>query len=169
MQALVKDLLDYSRIGNDKNLLKIDCNREIQNVIKSMAVYITENNATINVEKLPTIDGFFELQYLFQNLIGNAIKFRKKDVDPVIDISVQDKGDEWLFAVKDNGIGISEKYHLRIFTIFQKLHADSDYAGTGIGLAHCKKIAELHRGKIWVESEVNIGSTFYFTILKQHI
>lgn len=168
MQLLIKDLLDYSRIGNDKKLIKIDCTKEVHNVLKGMAANISDNNATVNVDVLPIIDGFFEIQYLFQNLIGNAIKFRKKDVDPVINIIAKDSGDEWLFSVKDNGIGIAEKYHQRIFTIFQKLHLDRDYAGTGIGLAHCKKIADLHRGKIWVESEPNEGSTFYFTIPKQH-
>ncbi|MGG9971555.1 sensor histidine kinase [Ferruginibacter sp. SUN002] len=167
MQLLVKDLLDYSRIGNDKKMVKIDCNKEVQNVLKGMTVYITENAATIDVGKLPVVDGYFELQYLFQNLIGNAIKYKKKDVDPIIKIEAKDNGKEWLFSVKDNGIGINKKYHQRIFTIFQKLHSDREYAGTGIGLAHCKKIAELHRGNIWLESEEGQGATFYFTIPKQ--
>jgi light-regulated signal transduction histidine kinase (bacteriophytochrome) len=166
MQSLIKDLLDYSRIGNDKKLIQIDCNKEVQNVLKGMSIYISENDATISMTPLPVIYGFFELQYLFQNLICNAIKFRKKNIDPVVSIAAQDEGNEWLFSIKDNGIGIEEKYHQRIFTIFQKLHLDKEYEGTGIGLAHCKKIAELHRGKIWVESEYAKGSTFYFTIPK---
>ncbi len=167
MQMLVKDLLDYSRIGNDKKLVKIDCNKEVENVLKGMAVYISENNATINVQKLPIVDGFFELQYLFQNLISNAIKFRQKDVDPVVNITVKDIGNECVFTIKDNGIGIDKKYHQRIFTIFQKLHSDREYAGTGIGLAHCKKITDLHRGQIWIDSMPGEGSAFHFTIPKQ--
>jgi signal transduction histidine kinase len=168
MQLLVKDLLDYSRIGNDKKLIKIDCGREVQNVLKDMSINISENNAKIYAAPLPVIDGFFEIQYLFLNLISNAIKYRKMDVDPIISISAEDQGNEWLFAVKDNGIGIEEVYHQRIFTIFQKLHSNAEYSGTGIGLTHCKKIVELHRGKIWVKSEPGMGSTFYFTIPKQN-
>jgi len=119
MHLLVKDILDYSRIGNDKKLVRIDLNKEVQNVLKGMAINISENNAQINTSPLPVIYGFLELQYLFQNLISNAIKFRKKEVDPVVNISVQDSGKEWLFTIKDNGIGIEEKYHERIFTIFK--------------------------------------------------
>ena len=167
MHLLVKDILDYSRLGNDKKLIRMDLNKEVQNVLKGMAINISENNAKINTSPLPVIYGYCEIQYLFQNLISNAIKFRKKEADPVVNISAQDNGKDWLFAIKDNGIGIEEKYHERIFTIFQKLHTNSEYAGTGIGLAHCKKIAELHRGKIWLESEEGKGSIFYFTIPKQ--
>jgi len=167
MHLLVKDILDYSRLGNDKKLVRMDLNREVQNVLKGMAINISENNAQINTSPLPVIYGYCEIQYLFQNLISNAIKFRKKEDDPVVNISAQDLGKDWLFAIRDNGIGIEEKYHERIFTIFQKLHTNSEYAGTGIGLAHCKKIAELHRGKIWLESEEGKGSVFYFTIPKQ--
>lgn len=167
MQTVVKDLLDYSRIGSDKKLMTIDCKLEIENVLKDMAISIHENNAEVNVGPMPVIEGYFELQYLFQNLIHNAIKYRKKDVTPVIHISASDNGNEWLFSVKDNGIGIEKIYYDRIFTIFQKLHSHKEYEGSGIGLAHCKKIAELHRGKIWLTSEINIGSTFFFTIPKQ--
>ena len=166
MQTLVKDLLDYSRIGNDKKLMAIDCKLEVENVLKDMTSSITENNAEVNVGCLPVIEGYFELQYLFQNLIHNAIKYRKKDVAPVININAEDSGNEWTFSVKDNGIGIEEIYHNRIFTIFQKLHSHKEYEGTGIGLAHCKKIADLHHGKIWLTSEPGKGSTFFFTIPK---
>ncbi|MFT3909345.1 MAG: ATP-binding protein [Ferruginibacter sp.] len=168
MQLLVRDLLEYSMIGNDKKLVKLDLNKEVQHVLKNLAVSIEENNASIHVSKLPVITGFFELQYLFQNMISNAIKFRKNNIDPVINITAQDNGSEWLFSVHDNGIGIEQKYHERIFTIFQKLHTFSQYPGTGIGLAHCKKIVEMHRGKIWILSEPGTGSTFHFTIPKQN-
>lgn len=166
MQMLVKDLLDYSRIGSEKKLAEIDCNLEVLNVIKDMATCIEENNAKINVGPLPVLYGYFELQYLFQNLISNAIKYRKKGEQPIIDITAHDCGNEWIFKVKDNGIGIEKVYFDRIFTIFQKLHSHKEYQGTGIGLAHCKKIAELHRGKIWLTSEPGNGSIFFFTIPK---
>lgn len=167
MQMLVKDLLDYSRIGSEKKLAEIDCSLEVINVIKNMASCIEENNAEINVGPLPVLYGYFELQYLFQNLISNAIKYRQKDEQPVINITAHDTGNEWTFKVKDNGIGIEKIYYERIFTIFQKLHSHKEYQGTGIGLAHCKKIVELHRGKIWLTSEPGYGSCFFFTIPKQ--
>lgn len=167
MQMLVRDLLDYSMIGSDKKLVQMDLNKEVEHVLKNMSLHIEENNATIHIAPLPVITGFFEVQYLFQNIISNAIKFRKESVDPVINIDAKDNGKEWLFSIHDNGIGIEKKYHDRIFTIFQKLHTSSEYAGTGIGLAHCKKIVEMHRGKIWILSEPEAGSTFHFTIPKQ--
>ncbi len=166
MQQLVKDLLDYSRIGNDKKLQKVNCNDAVQDVLQNMAVNIKVNQATVHVAPLPVIDGYAELPYLFQNLVSNAIKFKKKDVDPVIHVAAVGTADEWTFTVTDNGIGIEPVYHKRIFTIFQRLHTNSEYSGTGIGLAHCKKIIELHRGKIWVNSTPGHGTTFYFTIPK---
>lgn len=166
MQLLVRDLLDYSMIGSSKELVELDLNKEVAHVLKGMALHIEENNARINLSTLPVITGFFELQYLFQNIIANAIKFRKHDVDPVVNITAKDNGEEWLFCINDNGIGIEKKYHERIFTIFQKLHTSSQYPGTGIGLAHCKKIVEMHRGKIWLLSEPGAGTSFHFTIPK---
>jgi chemotaxis family two-component system sensor kinase Cph1 len=106
------------------------------------------------------------LKQLFQNLISNAIKFRKKNEGCEITISVEEKPTEYLFAFKDNGIGIDEQYKDRIFIVFQRLHGKSEYPGTGIGLATCQKIVALHKGKIWVESQLGEGSTFYFTISK---
>ncbi len=166
MQALVRDMLDYSRIGSDKKLMQLDCNKEVKYVLEDMAAKIEENYAQVTVCPLPVINGYFEIKLLFQNLISNAIKFRNKDLAPCIRISCTDEGEEWLFRVQDNGIGIERKYYDRIFTIFQRLHSQNEYGGTGIGLAHCKKIVDLHRGKIWLTSESQRGSTFYFTIPK---
>ena len=109
-----------------------------------------------------------ELKSLFQNLVSNSIKFSKPGITPVLHIDAQQINGFWQFSVKDNGIGIEEQYLERIFVIFQRLHTRSTYDGSGIGLAHCKKIAELHGGKIWVQSEPGVGSTFYFTIADQH-
>jgi len=119
----------------------------------------------ITNDHLPVIKGYeTEIRLLFQNLISNAIKFRKPGAIPVIHIGCKDTPAEWTFCVKDNGIGIDHKYLKKIFQIFQKLHLSSEYEGSGIGLAHCAKIVELHGGKIWVESAPGKGSTFYFSL-----
>jgi len=166
MQTLIKDILEYSRIGRNKVFESIDCNKIVQDVLHDMESSIMDSNAVIKVDKLPVIKGYAELRSLFQNLISNAIKYRKKETLLVINIGSSESYDDWNFWVKDNGIGIDKMYYERIFTIFQKLHSQKEYPGTGIGLANCKKIAELHGGKIWVESEPDKGSTFYFTIPK---
>jgi signal transduction histidine kinase len=164
MQLLIKDVLDYSRIGQDKTLQTIDCNKILQDVLIDMEIRIKETSAQIYAEPLPVVNGYSELCYVFQNLINNALKFMKNNMNPVIHIGAVSTGKEWIFSVKDNGIGIEKEYYDRIFTIFQKLHVNKIYPGTGIGLAHCKKIIEMHNGKIWVESEPENGSCFYFTI-----
>ncbi|MEO8765660.1 MAG: PAS domain S-box protein [Ginsengibacter sp.] len=165
MKVLIKNLLDYSKIGNKKELEQVDCNNTLQNVLADVGIAISETGAQIKFEKLPVIKGYAtELKQLFQNLVVNAIKFRKKDVPPVLDISAEKNNGYWQFAFKDNGIGIEEKYYEKIFVIFQRLHTRTEYDGSGIGLSHCKKIVELHKGKIWVESKLGEGSTFQFTI-----
>lgn len=166
MKILIKEVLDYSRIGHDKPKVNIDCNQVLQDVLSDMALSINETNTTINADRLPVIFGYPEIKSLFQNLISNAIKYRKPETKPIIDVSVKDNTDEWLFAFKDNGIGVEKEYHERIFDIFQKLHSQKQYPGTGIGLAFCKKIVEIHGGRIWIESELDKGSTFYFIIPK---
>ena len=138
----------------------------LQEVLNDMEASIKESGAKINSEQLPVVNGYPDLKSLFQNLISNAIKFRKSEEKSIINITAQDKVTQWLFAIKDNGIGIDKIYYDKLFNIFQKLHNQREYPGTGIGLAHCKKIIELHGGKIWVESELGKGSTFYFTIPK---
>jgi len=165
MKILINDLLDYSRIGREKVLILVDSNIILEQVLADLDKSIKEVNASIESEKLPMIECYpTELKLLFQNLISNAIKFRRKDIFLVIKISAQKEAKSWRFAVRDNGIGIENEFNERIFTIFQRLHTRTEYEGSGIGLAHCKKIAELHGGKIWVESIPEVGSDFYFTI-----
>ncbi len=167
MQSLIKDLLEYSKIGNEKNKVVIDCNLILNDVLIDVNESIKESKAEIHSEQLPVITGYLSaIKSLFQNLISNAVKFRKKDVPPIINISAEIKQNEWFFTIKDNGIGIDKKYYDKIFVIFQRLHTKAEYAGTGIGLAHVKKIIELHGGKIWFESELGKGTAFYFTIPK---
>lgn len=169
MQELIKDLLDYSRIGRNITLNDVDCKKLIQDVINEMNTTITENNAQISFKGLPALKGDeTKLRQLFQNLISNAIKFRRKDVQPVITVTASEQDSMYLFSVKDNGIGINEKYIPKLFVIFQRLHSDKEYKGTGIGLATCKKIVLLHNGNIWVESKEGEGSTFYFLLPKEH-
>ena len=166
MKELVKVLMDYSRIGIERELSQTDCNQLLKEVESDMQLLIKETNTEIIKDKLPQLNGYqVELRQLFQHLIGNAIKFRKKDLAPKIVISVVERPEEWLFTFEDNGIGIDEKNANKLFIIFKRLHNRDDYEGTGIGLAHCKKIVELHEGSIWVENNGN-GSTFKFTISK---
>jgi PAS domain S-box-containing protein len=168
MRRLVQDLLDYSRLGKLRILEQIDCNLVVQNVLSDLTMAIQESHAVVEVDPLPVIEGYLtEIKQLFQNLLSNSLKFRKPGEPPVIKVSVTAHEDHWLFSVTDNGIGIDEKYWTRIFIIFQRLHTKTEYEGTGIGLAHCKKIAELHNGKIWLDSTPGKGSTFYFTIKRR--
>jgi light-regulated signal transduction histidine kinase (bacteriophytochrome) len=165
MKILINDLLDYSRIGNKKELEKVDCNVMLEEVLSDLGIAVKEAGAEITADKLPVINVYpTSIKQLFQNLITNGIKFRKKDVTPQIKIAVQKCKGQWHFSFTDNGIGIEEKNNERIFIIFQRLHNRAEYDGSGIGLAHCKKIVEMHGGKIWVESKPGEGSTFHFTI-----
>lgn len=164
MQALIADLLTYSRVGKGE-LTKEPVSLEsvVNRILTDLSLAITENNARITFELLPTIDAnFHQMVQLFQNLITNALKFRSV-APPEILIQAELKQGQWLFSVKDNGIGIKPQYLERIFVIFQRLHSRDKYPGTGIGLAICRKIVERHGGQIWVDSEERIGTTFYFT------
>jgi len=168
MRNLVKDLLEYSLLGKNTTRTIVDCNKIVSEVLADMAEAIKESNANITVKELPSLNGFAtELRLLFQNLINNSIKFQKKNVRPEIIISAESHEKEWIFAIEDNCIGIGEKDKEKIFIIFKRLHNRDEYEGTGIGLAHCKKIVELHGGKIWVESTLGTGSVFIFTIPKK--
>ena len=163
MKSLIKDLLMFSRVGKNHHAENIDCIEVVTGVIGDLNSIIRETNAHIHIGFLPTIRaGRVEIQQLFLNLLTNAIKYRKHDLAPVIDISATEHPEGWLFSIQDNGIGIDKEYYDRIFIIFQRLHNQDQYAGTGIGLATCKKIVELNGGRIWVESQLGVGSTFHF-------
>jgi len=170
MKELVRVLLDHSRIGKDRKLALCNAESIVTDVLGDMNELITTTGATIHHEKLPTFLGFeTELRQLFQNLLSNAIKFRKPGLPPSINISCEENKENYCFSISDNGIGIEERHYQRIFQIFQRLHGPQKYEGHGIGLANCQKIAELHGGKIWVKSEVGVGSVFSFTIEKFRI
>ncbi len=142
----------------------VDCGVFCDLAINNLSLAISENKAQITRSNLPTVLGDpTQLTQLFQNLINNAIKFHGER-DPVIHISARQEKKEWIFCVEDNGIGIKSEYFGRIFDLFKRLHNYTEYPGTGIGLALCKKIVEFHNGRIWVESEFGKGSQFYFTL-----
>lgn len=170
MSQLIKGLLDYSRIGEAKKVTDVDCNVLIRGIKEDLSLAISKTQANITTDDLPVVKGYeTELRLLFQNLISNAIKFHILDKPPCISISVEKLPRFWKFAVKDDGIGIDARNHKKIFNIFQRLNNRGDYKGTGIGLAHCRKIVEMHGGKIWVDSVPKVGSTFYFTVSKRKL
>ena len=168
MSDSVNSLLEYSRIGRNVEVEKIDSNKLLDNVLKDLRGSIEDASADVSTGKLPSIEGnATEIRLVFQNILTNAIKFQKKDQKPEIKISAKTKGEFIEFTVTDNGIGIEEQFKEKIFIIFQRLHKRKNYSGSGIGLAHCRKIIELHGGKIWVSSEVGKGSSFHFTLPKK--
>ena len=165
MTELINGLLDYARLGKNSEITKIDLNDVIKYVLHDLSSSIIESGAKIQVDKLPVINAYeVEIRLMFQNLISNALKYKKTEVNPEIFISAKKVTNGWEFAVSDNGIGIPPSQTKKIFILFQRLHGRNEYSGIGIGLAHCRKIAELHDGKIWVESELDAGSTFHFFI-----
>jgi PAS domain S-box-containing protein len=169
LNEVVTDLLEYSRTDrNDIKLEDCDIGKVIKNVLFNLSKQIEKTNAQIiyDEDKLPIIKAdCFQMEQLLQNLLSNAIKF-VKDKRPIVNIDAYEKQDEWVFSVKDNGIGINEMYHNKIFDIFQRLHSKEEFAGTGIGLAIVKKVIDKHSGRIWLESEEGVGSTFFFDIPK---
>lgn len=167
MKELIKGLLDYSRIGKQMIIRKEDLNEILKNVLHDLTNNIERSNAKVTFGELPQLYASgLHLRILFQNLIANALKFHKPGIPPEIHISAEQNKTHWLFCVSDNGIGMDNKYQDKIFTIFQRLHTKDAYEGTGIGLAHCKKIVQLHDGKIWFDSKPGEGTKFYFTISK---
>jgi len=166
MSRLITDLLDYSRVNTrGRPLEPVDMQEVMERALRNLEAAIAESGAVITHDPLPTVPGdASQLTQLLQNLIGNAIKFRATDRPPRICIGAEKKDDDWVFSVKDNGIGIEAQYAEKIFMIFQRLHSRAEYPGTGIGLAICKRIVERHGGRIWVQSEPGKGATFFFTI-----
>lgn len=169
MEILINDLLTYSRVNTQEHTVStFNLQELLESTLAGLQNAIEEQNAVVEFHNIPQTFTANETKMLqlLQNLISNAIKFRKKDTSPSVQITAQDMGEFWQFNVADNGIGIAQEFHDKVFVLFKKLHSKHEYKGTGIGLATCKKIAEQHGGKIWFESEVGKGTTFYFTIAK---
>lgn len=169
MKLLIDDILELSGIG--KQTLKIeevDLNSVIMDVMALNMKQIQDSKAKIEFEKLPNIQSNKKLLFqIFHNLIGNSIKYKRPDIDPIIRISIIDQTDNWLFSVSDNGIGVDQEYYEKIFLIFQRLHNRTEFSGNGIGLSIVQKAVDALGGKIWIESAVNKGSIFYFTVSKK--
>jgi PAS domain S-box-containing protein len=168
MKQLIEDLLSYSRVGTrSKEYKAVEVGVSLDKALANLKAAITESGAEVTRDKLPVVNGDeVLLPQVFQNLIGNALKFRPKERAPHVHVGVTEHAHEWQFSVRDNGIGIEPEYFERIFMLFQRLHMKGEYPGTGIGLAICKKVAERHGGRIWVESKPGEGSTFHFTVAK---
>jgi PAS domain S-box-containing protein len=168
MQALITDLMTYTRVGEKKQGdIAVDCGAVLAHVLDDLQLAITDSAAEVTSDALPTVHGdASQLRLVFQNLIGNALKFRSA-TPPRIHVSARRDETQWVFSVRDNGIGLDLRQAERIFQVFQRLHTRREYTGTGIGLAICKKIVEQHGGRIWVESEPETGATFFFTLPAQ--
>jgi len=165
MQSLLHDLLEYSRVGTrGKPFGLVNCERIVEQAMANLKIAIEECGASVSYDVLPTIMGDEgQLVRLFQNMIGNAIKFRREEA-PQVHISAKRMNNIVTFSVKDNGIGIDPQHSQSIFEIFRRLHTREEYPGTGMGLAICKKIVERHGGHISVQSQPGQGSTFYFSV-----
>ena len=165
MQDLIKGLLDFSRVGRDVVPEFVDCNSLVQAIKDDLSVNLTECGGIIESDNLPSFHAFkTEMRLLLQNLISNSLKFSQPNVPPVVKIAAERQGGMWQFTVTDNGIGIPEEYRDRVFRIFQRLHGKNEFEGTGIGLAHCKKIVALHGGDIWIGDAPSQGCRIFFTV-----
>jgi signal transduction histidine kinase len=166
MQSLIGGLLEFSRVGRvDEPFAAVDTSAALDQALLNLRSALDESRAAVTRGPLPTVTGNAgRLAQVFQNLIGNAIKFRRPGVTPEVHVSSIPHREGWLFAVRDNGIGIDPQCVDRIFVIFQRLHTRAEYPGTGIGLSICKKVVERHGGRIWVESQPGAGATFQFTL-----
>jgi light-regulated signal transduction histidine kinase (bacteriophytochrome) len=164
MRTFIDDLLRYSQATHGgTDIRPIDMETVLSEALSSLGAAIQESGAKITHDSLPALIVDSRVEHVLQNLISNAIKYRRKDTAPQIHLSAQLDGDTWLFAVRDNGIGIEPQYTQSIFQVFHRLHG-RDIPGTGVGLALAQKIVEINAGKMWVESKPGVGSTFYFTI-----
>jgi light-regulated signal transduction histidine kinase (bacteriophytochrome) len=166
MQRLVDDLLAYTRTGTpDGPLESIDANAALASALSNLNEAISETAADIRYESLPSVRMHgVHLQQLFQNLIGNAIKYRNQERTPLIEVTAERENGDWIFSVTDNGIGIEAEYTEGIFGLFKRLHNSNQYSGTGIGLAICHRIVDRYKGRIWVESTPGKGSAFRFAL-----
>ena len=164
MGALIDDLLEYSRVGKSGEEFKqTDCEEVVNVALANLRGAIEESGAVVSRDPMPTVPADSQIGRVFQNIVGNAIKYRNQS-PPEIHIGAEKVKGDWLFWVRDNGIGIESEHRARIFVPFQRLETESKIAGTGIGMAICKKIVEHHGGSIWVESQLGKGSTFHFSI-----
>lgn len=166
MQALIQDLLIYSRAGTQELEKKTVSSEEVlQSALKNLDVAIKESGARVRYENLPMVEADeTKLIQVMQNLVANAVKFHREGVAPEISVTAQAVNGEWVFEVADNGIGFDPQYRDRIFQVFQRLHGVGKYPGNGIGLAICRRIIEHHGGRLWAESEPEVGSRFFFTL-----
>jgi light-regulated signal transduction histidine kinase (bacteriophytochrome) len=166
MQGLIKDLLSYSRAGKDgKALCEVSSEDALQGALTNLRATIEQSGAIVTHDLLPAITSDdTQLTQVFQNLVGNAIKYRSTEVPRVHVSASKNGGNEWIFSVHDNGLGIAPQYFERIFVLFQRLHGREEFEGTGIGLAVCKKLVERMGGRIWVESQPGMGSNFCFAV-----
>jgi PAS domain S-box-containing protein len=170
MKYLIRDLLEYSSSGKGiEDYTEVDLNQVVSDITQLFEITKGEIDITYQIGKMPTVSAMnFKLNQVFQNLIGNAIKYRGEE-KLVIEITAKELEEDWQISVKDNGIGIEPQYHDVVFELFNRLHTAADYSGTGIGLAVCKKIVEMHGGKIWVKSKLNHGAEFIFTLPKNRL
>ena len=166
MREMIKYLLEYSRIGSSSDFQTLDMSSLVDDLLVDLDQVIAENNVRLDRKNLQPVVALPMLKQVFSNLVANGIKFQRKGAQPVIGINQKEYFDRWEFCVNDNGIGMDAEKRDDIFQMFRKLHLRTEYAGHGIGLAFSKKIVELHGGRIWVESEIDRGSEFYFTIPK---
>lgn len=167
MEMLIADLLSYAKAVNSEDVEEVDVQQTVEEIVQNSQTAIQEKGAIVTACNLPTIQiSKTGIKQLFQNLIGNAMKYQAEGMKPVVTIDAIEKDDSWQFAVKDNGIGIPEKYLNTVFDMFKRVHTNQKYQGTGLGLSICKKFVTKNSGAIWVESTEGVGSTFYFTIPK---
>jgi len=166
MQSLIDGLLEYSRIGRqDEPAATVDTEAALAQALSNLRSALDETQAEVTHEELPAVTGHGgQIVQVFQNLVGNGLKFRRADRAPRVHVSAAPEEAGWRFAVRDNGIGIDPHYVDRIFVIFQRLHTRAEYPGTGIGLSICRKVIERHGGRIWVDSSPGQGATFLFTL-----
>ncbi|MDA8170086.1 MAG: ATP-binding protein [Nitrospiraceae bacterium] len=169
MEQLISGLLYLARAGRPETVFaRVDCNAVLRQALSNLGRDMEESGASVEAAGLPALDGDeTQLVQLFQNLLGNGIKYRRAGVPPVIRVRAEPRSGEWLFSIKDNGIGIKQEFLKRIFEPLQRLHTRAEYPGTGLGLSICKKIVKRHGGDIWAESVPGGGSTFYFTLPKK--